>query len=51
MATVTRLTTQWPDEVAAFAARDLSQLNFVCLWVDGIHLKVRLEHGTLWLLA
>ena len=26
-----------------FAARDLSGSDYVYLWVDGIHLKVRLE--------
>jgi len=33
---VTRLTTQWQDEAKAFAGRDLSGLDFVHLWVDGI---------------
>ena len=49
--TVTRLTAQWQDEAKAFAARDLSQLDFVYLWVDGIHLKVRLEQEKLCLLV
>src|SRR3546814_2285546 len=40
---ITRLTTQWQDEARAFAARDLSEADYVYLWVDGIHLKVRLE--------
>jgi len=49
--TVTRLTAQWQDEAKAFAARDLSQVDFVYLWVDGIHLKVRLEQEKLCLLV
>ncbi|BCQ08889.1 IS256 family transposase [Mycobacterium heckeshornense] len=39
--TITRLTAQWQDEAAAFGGRDLSGVDFVYLWVDGIHLKVR----------
>ena len=35
-ATVTRLTTQWQDEAKAFEKRDLSKIDFVYLWVDGI---------------
>jgi transposase-like protein len=50
-ATVTRLTTQWQDEAKAFENRDLSKIDFVSLWVDGIHLKVRLEQEKLCLLV
>ena len=50
-ATVTRLTTQWQDEAKTFGKRDLSQVDFVYLWVDGIHLKVRLEQEKLCLLV
>jgi transposase-like protein len=42
-ATVTRLTTQWQADHAAFMDRDLSEVDFVYVWADGIHLKVRLE--------
>ena len=35
-ATVTRLTTQWQEEAKTFGSRDLSQVDFVYLWVDGI---------------
>ena len=48
---ITRLTTQWQDEAAAFGKRDLSQVDYVYLWVDGIHLKVRLEQEKLCLLV
>jgi transposase-like protein len=40
---ITRLTTQWQDEQRAFMARDLSDRDFVYVWVDGVHFNVRLE--------
>jgi putative transposase len=49
--TITRLTAQWQDEAKTFAGRDLSGTDFVYLWVDGIHLKVRLEQEKLCLLV
>jgi putative transposase len=48
---INRLTTQWQDEAAAFGKRDLSGTDYVYLWVDGIHLKVRLEREKLCLLV
>jgi transposase-like protein len=50
-ATITRLTVQWQDEARAFADRDLSNVDFVYLWADGIHLNVRLEQEKLCLLV
>jgi hypothetical protein len=50
-ATVTRLTGQWQDEARAFAARSLAEVDYVYLWVDGIHLKVRLEQDKICLLV
>jgi putative transposase len=50
-ASITRLTAQWQDEAKAFQERDLSGTDFVYLWVDGIHLKVRLEQEKLCLLV
>ena len=50
-ATVTRLTRQWQEEAKTFGKRDLSQVDFVYMWVDGIHLKVRLEQEKLCLLV
>lgn len=41
-ATVTRLTKQWHDDHAAFCERDLSDRDFVYVWADGVHPKVRL---------
>jgi transposase-like protein len=51
-ATVTRLTVQWQDEAAAFNNRDLSGVDYVYVWADGIHLNVRLgAEGKLCLLV
>ena len=50
-ASITRLTAQWQDEAKSFQERDLSGTDFVYLWVDGIHLKVRLEQEKLCLLV
>ena len=41
-ATVTRLTKQWQDDHAAFQARDLHESDYVYVWADGVHPKVRL---------
>jgi putative transposase len=41
--TITRLSSQWQNEAKAFGQHDLSGSDYVYLWVDGIHLKVRLE--------
>jgi transposase-like protein len=49
--TVTRLTEQWKDEAAAFMRRDLAGVDCVYLWVDGIHLAIRLGEGKLCLLV
>ena len=50
-ATITRMTTQWQGEAAAFARRDLSEVDYVYMWVDGIHVKVRLEQDRVCLLV
>jgi transposase-like protein len=44
---VTRLTRQWQDERAAFARRELSGVDYVYVWADGIHFNVRLEEERL----
>ncbi|MEU6509712.1 IS256 family transposase [Streptomyces sp. NPDC046942] len=41
-ATVTRLTRRWQDDHAAFQNRDLSATDYVYVWADGVHPKVRL---------
>ncbi len=48
---ITRLTTQWQDEAVAFNKRSLADIDYVYLWVDGIHLKVRLEQDKVCLLV
>jgi len=50
-ATVTRLTTQWQDDATAFNRRSLAGTDYVYCWVDGIHLKVRLEQDKVCLLV
>ena len=48
---ITRLTQTWQAEQKAFAARDLSQVDYVYLWADGIHVNIRLEEHKLCLLV
>jgi transposase-like protein len=50
-ATITRLTTQWQDDAEAFGKRSLADTDYVYCWVDGIHLKVRLEQDKVCLLV
>jgi transposase-like protein len=49
--TITRLTEQWQDEASAFTRRSLAESDYVYMWVDGIHLKVRLEQDKVCLLV
>ncbi len=48
---ITRLTAQWQDEARAFQSRDLSGVDYVYVWADGIHVSVRLEEARLCLLV
>src|SRR5947199_7245000 len=48
---ITRLTGTWQAEQRAFAARDLSGVDYVYLWADGIHVNIRLEEHKLCLLV
>ena len=50
-ATITRLTTQWQDEATAFNKRSLAGPDYVYVWVDGIHVKVRLAQDKVCLLV
>ena len=50
-ATITRLTAQWQDDAEAFNKRSLKDTDYVYVWVDGIHLKVRLEEDKVCLLV
>jgi transposase-like protein len=48
---ITKLTETWTSEQRAFAQRDLSGVDYVYLWADGIHVNVRLEEHKLCLLV
>ncbi len=48
---ITKLTEAWKAEQRAFAARDLSGVDYVYLWADGIHVNIRLEEHKLCLLV
>jgi len=48
---ITKLTETWKDEQRAFAARDLSGVDYVYLWADGIHVNIRLAEHKLCLLV
>ena len=45
--TIQRLTREWSAEWAAFQQRDLSQVDYVYVWADGIHFTIRLEQDRL----
>ncbi|MHB8449293.1 MAG: IS256 family transposase [Mycobacteriales bacterium] len=49
--TITRLTVGWQEEAKAFGRRDLSGVDYVYVWADGIHVNVRLEEDKLCLLV
>ncbi|MEV0597666.1 IS256 family transposase [Nonomuraea cavernae] len=48
---ITRLTETWKGEQRAFGERDLSGVDYVYLWADGIHVNIRLEEHKLCLLV
>ncbi len=49
-AAITRLTSSWSAEREAFMSRNLSEVDYVYCWVDGVHFTVRLgEDDRLWL--
>jgi putative transposase len=45
--TIQRLTREWSQELTAFQRRDLSQVDYVYLWADGVHFNIRLEQDRL----
>ncbi len=45
--TISRLTAAWDEEYEAFQRRDLSDCDYVYVWVDGIHFNIRLEEDRL----
>ncbi|MEO3929745.1 IS256 family transposase [Micromonosporaceae bacterium B7E4] len=50
-AAITRLTAQWTDDYHTWRKRDLSQVDYVYVWADGIHVNVRLDEDELCLLV
>jgi transposase-like protein len=48
---ITKLTETWKAEQRAFAVRDLSGVDYVYLWADGIHVNIRLDEHKLCLLV
>lgn len=48
---ITRLTETWEAAQRGFAARDLSGLDYVYLWADGIHVNTHLQEHKLCLLV
>ncbi|MDI5904824.1 MULTISPECIES: IS256 family transposase [Streptomyces] len=44
-ATITRLTAQWQADHKAFMNRDLSATDYIYVWADGVHLRLRLEEA------
>ena len=48
---ITRMTETWKTEQRAFAQRDLSDVDYIYLWADGIHVNIRLEEHKLCLLV
>jgi putative transposase len=45
--TITRLTASWEAEYHAWHRRDLHEVDYVYVWVDGVHFRVRLEEDRL----
>lgn len=45
--TVQRLTRESSQELETFNRRDLSQVDYVYLWADGVHFNIRLEEDRL----
>src|SRR6266568_8600777 len=48
---ITKLTETWKAEAAAFMTRDLSGVDYVYVWADGIHVNIRLGEDKLCLLV
>jgi Transposase, Mutator family len=44
---IVRLTTDWQQEQRSFAERDLSNVDYVYVWVDRVHFTVRLDEARL----
>jgi len=48
---IRKLTEVWKGEQRTFSERDLSGVDYVYPWVDGIHVNIRLEEHKLCLLV
>ncbi len=46
-AVITRLVAAWQADYEAFCRRDLADRDYVYVWADGVHFKVRLEQARL----
>jgi putative transposase len=46
-AVITRLVTAWQVDHEAFSRRDLTDRDYVYVWADGVHFRVRLEQARL----
>ena len=46
-ANITRLLSVWEEEYRRFQTRDLSDRDYVYIWVDGVHFNIRLEEDRL----
>jgi transposase-like protein len=44
---ITRLTAAWQADYEAFQKRDLSDRDYIYVWADGIHFRIRLEEDRL----
>jgi len=45
--TITRLTAEWEGEYVAWRKRRLADRDYVYVWVDGVHFRIRLEDDRL----
>jgi len=48
---ITKLTETWQGEQRTFAGRDLSGVDYVYVWADGVHVNIRLQDERLCLLV
>lgn len=44
---ISRLLSVWEEEYHAFRREDLSERDYVYIWVDGVHFRIRLEEDRL----
>jgi len=44
---ITRMTAAWQEDYDTFRSRDLSDRDYVYVWADGIHFRIRLEEDRL----